>query len=316
MAIDLRSLFDELRVPWKDRGANTSRGNVNICCPFCRDDTGYHMGISEEKDGAYYCFRRPQHAGAHLPIVLTKLGCDRATAVKLVNKHLHKSAGPRAPAAPPKPVAQQLAAWERMIPAIESDRCLDYLYERGFDDPEAVAERYDLRWTGRGKFAGRLLLPIKEGASVVAWTGRALRKDMEPKYLTEKSGREGLVYQPRPHRRLLIVVEGPLDALKLAVAGERTNTSAVALTGKQLSAARLTHLLMDSEEVEEGALALDADTALWEASRMLAELRGAFRLKPFRRAKLPEGYKDPGEMSLSSARQWIQELARASAAAL
>lgn len=84
--IDLRGLFDNLRVPWRDRGANTSRGNVNICCPFCRDDYGYHMTISETREGAYYCYRRPQeHSGGNLVRVLVKLGASRTEAISLIN---------------------------------------------------------------------------------------------------------------------------------------------------------------------------------------------------------------------------------------
>lgn len=307
MAIDLRSLFNELRIPWKDRGANTSRKNVNICCPYCKDDQGWHMGVSEDS-GYYYCFRRPQHAGHHLPFLLIKLGADRSDAVRLYNRHLTSKPTNRE-ALEPKPLTQQLKAWEEFDPGALWNRPMDYLQSRGFDDPDTVAQRYDIRYTQRGAFRNRLLLPILEKGSVVAWTGRALGKDMVPKYLTESSGREGLVYQPRAHRHTLVICEGPLDALKLAVAGERYPVSAVALTGKQLNADRLAHLLDGADEVERVLLCLDADTAIWEASRMLAELVGSFRGREVRRIKLPEDYKDPGELPMDEARAWLRGLA-------
>jgi DNA primase len=270
------------------------------------------MGVGIET-AFYYCFRRPQHAGKNLVALLVKLGADRSEAIRLHNKHLTSKPIDRSEQEV-KPALAQLAAWEAFAPAADYDRPLDYLASRGFDDPEMVANRYDIRYDPKGKdhkgrFRFRVLLPIKERGAVVAWTGRGINKDAMPKYLTESSGREGLVYQPRAHRHTLIICEGPLDALKLAVAGERMPMSAVALTGKQLNDDRLAHLLDGADEVAQVLLCLDQDTAIWEASRMLAELTAAFRGRVVRRIKLPEDFKDPGEMALPQANSWLKGLA-------
>lgn len=309
MDVDWRSLFDAIRVPWRDRGANTSRKNVNICCPFCRDDQGFHMGVAEDGKG-YFCFRRSgEHSGSNFVRLLVRLGQGRLEAIRLLNEY--QSLHQRARAAPiPIPVDKQTKAWENFSPLGESDRQLDYLYSRGFDDPETVAERYDLRFSRAGKWAGRLLLPFRDiDGGLRGWTGRALQKDTQPRYLTQESGVEGLLYIPRAPRALLIAVEGPLDALKLAVAGEPLPIAVAALTGKHLSEPRLwrlRHLMRASTSFR---LCLDADTGFLERQRMLAELRGIANGEPVQRLILPEGYKDAGEMPLTIAAQWLRGIA-------
>jgi DNA primase len=202
----------------------------------------------------------------------------------------------------------QLAAWERFEPAERCAAALDYLYHRGYDEPERVAARYDLRFARLGKWSGRLLLPLSDGEELRSWTGRAWGLD-EPKYLEQKSGLPGLVYSPRPARNTLLLVEGPMDALKLAVAGEDLPVAATALTGKAISPERLWRIVQLAKASQQILLALDSDAALAEAMRLLAELKAALPGKVVRRVKMPEHHKDPGEIPLYLAQQWLFGLA-------
>jgi hypothetical protein len=262
------------------------------------------MGISEEKE-AYFCFRQPAHAGHHFVALLVRLGLDRDEATRLLNQYRLRGAQLAEPEEKPAPAAVA-SAWDRMLPASESPAMMEYLRSRGFDDPHAVAERYDLRYTGRSKHAGRLLIPLHDGQMQTSWTGRAILPDVQPKYKMQEIEAEGLICCPRPPRREMVLVEGPIDALKLAVAGELTNTYPVALTGLHLGGARLWRIA--ALGARRGFLALDSTTGYTIASRMLAELRMAMPDTSWRRAALPADYKDAGELPLAEATDWLRSL--------
>ena len=307
MSVDWRGLFDSIRVPWKDRGKNTSRKNVNICCPFCRDDQGYHLGISEDKP-AYYCFRQPEHASGNLIALLVKMGQPRTEAFRLLNEFSRLRLEPAE--APALPAGHASSAWERFASGEQSNRLLDYIEGRGFADPEQICRRYDIRQTSLGRWALRALLPMRLEGELKSWTGRALRAESIPKYLTHESGLEGLVYMPRPARDLTLLVEGPLDALKLAVAGESMPVSAIALTGKQLNGPRLWNIRQALTGCTRLGLALDAGVSRAVYSRMTSELRAGLPGIEVRAIFLPDDYKDAGEMPIADAQQWLAGLWR------
>lgn len=305
--LDLRAIFDSAKIGWKDRGRNCSSGNVNICCPMCHEDTGFHMSVSEE-DGAFYCFRRPrEHSGRNLPWILRKLGMSASDADLVVSRQGRR----KRPAKPPPPPVVANPAWERFKP-IDADAgaYLSYIASRGFLDPLGVAQRYDLRFARMGKWAGRLLLPLTHDGVTLGWTGRAISKRDELKYLTEAGEHEGLVYLPRAARATLIVSEGPLDALKLAVAGERLPVAAVALTGKALIPERLARIQHAAGNVvRQALLGLDEDTTLGERSRMMAELKLGFRHTPLTTLRMPKPYKDAGAIPQDEAEAFLKGLA-------
>lgn len=311
-ALDVRGLMDSLRVQWRDRGKNTSRGNVNICCPFCKDDYGFHLSISEDRGGVYYCYRRPNdHSGTNPLRLIQRLGATRPDSYTLLNRYMGRVAAETV-AEPPPPLSKVRARWERFDTLTDQhDDVLDYLRSRGFLRPLDVATRYDLRVAAQGKWAQRLLFPLLEDGDIIAWTGRALTSALDPKYYTEMNGRDGLVYMPRVAREVLFTVEGPMDALKGAAASESLPVATAALTGKQLNAQRLGRLRrMAGDTVKRVVMVLDADTRLAERSRMLAELKGAFPRIPVRAQALPTPFKDLGEMGIRDAAAFLQSHAQ------
>lgn len=311
-SIDLRGLFDNIRVDWRDRGANTSRGNVNICCPFCGDDLGFHLTISEERGGLFYCYRRPQeHSGSNFVRVLVRLGLSRTEAVSLINNFLGK-VGELSERPEEIAVSKMEKRWSFFEPAVESDRALDYLEKkRGFSDPERVARAYDLRVAPVGAWAQRLLFPMRNpDGELEGWTGRAFRNDMQPRYFTEHGNREGTIYLPRAGRWCMIACEGPMDALKGAAATEDLPISLVAMTGKQLNLPRLWKLAQACSRSARIYLAVDSDAGIGERSRMLAELRGACPYADLIMfTRIPKPFKDLGEMPEAAASDWLAGLA-------
>lgn len=303
MSVDWPGLFDALRVPWRDRGKNTSRTNTNICCPFCRDDDGYHLGVSNDKE-AFYCFRRPDvHSGNNLVRLLMKLNVSRLEAIRLLNEYQGvQSAKVVAFVAPLSDIAK---AWDRFESAELSANAKLYLAGRGFDNPGATASRYDLRIASLGTWAQRLLLPFMLEGQLRSWTGRALRSHLTPKYLNKETGQQGLIYMPRPARDVVVICEGPLDALKIAAGSESMPVSALALTGKQLNDIRLWNVRQAVGNATTILLCLDSDTSMAETSRMIGELRGGLIGKNVRRIRLPTEEKDPGGIHSLDIQEWL-----------
>lgn len=315
MAIDWRPLLDSIRQPWKDRGPNTSAGNVNVCCPWCNDDRGFHLTISESKE-AFYCYRQPlRHSGTSLIRLLVGLGVSRDESVRLLNRF---SSGKRSAAAPKqskprKADGQAARTWARFIHACEHAGCADYLRLRGYPHPERISLRFDLRCSTEGRWANRLLLPIKSGPDILSWTGRAIRENLTPKYLAEADDSSviPLLYVPDEapfwqSGTRAIIVEGPLDALKLAAVG-KPRVGAIALTGKALNPTKLLRLRILLAECSRVDLLLDNDAGLSEKMSLMNELRGAGIQAPIRRARLPEEFKDAGEMPLEDAALWLEQ---------
>jgi hypothetical protein len=303
MPHDWRSLFSELNVPWADRGPNVGPGNLGIACPWCGDDPSHHLSVSLTKD-AYYCFRDNRHRGVN-PVTLVMAVCDigRDEATRLLNSHLDLT-----DAATVKPVVPEkmLLAWDRFHSATESRKCVNFLYDRGFPNPMSDIVHYDLRFAEEGEWVNRLLMPITVGGKIISWTGRALSGTLTPKYRTQSAPGFPVIYAPDQTKlgKVAIIVEGPLDALKIASASRSFPWLPVALCGKQLNSAKLLEIRWFTSGCEETLVALDSDVKLGEVYEIVAELSGALKT-PVRRISIPEGYKDPGELPHERVMSWL-----------
>ena len=312
MQVDWRGLLSEIRVQWRDRGSNTSRGNVNVPCPYCENDPSFHMGISESRE-AFYCFREPnRHSGSSFIRLLIALGVTRSEAVLLLNRYQRSVS---LETERPKAIISQssiINGWSRFSSAAESSTCLDYLRYRGFPNPVDTALRYDLRFAKEGTWAQRLLIPIVSvDNQIISWTGRSL-KDRTPKYLTLGNAGAMQPYVPSIAQRgksILVIVEGPMDALKGADACRRDREGQsfvfAALAGKQITPTKLLALRALTVNCVGILLALDADVTLAASYSIQAELASAIKLGYIALARLPRGFKDPAEMPAGEIAQWL-----------
>jgi hypothetical protein len=299
--IEWRELLDELNVEWRDKGKNCSRGNINISCPFCGDDPSFHLAISENKD-AYYCYRDPaHHSGSSTSRLLIALGLSHADISFTLNQY-----GDDRPVrvVPKKPASVAASTWTKFGSAADSELCVTYLRDRGFPTPVAISRQYDLRIAGPGKWAQRLLLPIQDDGAIVSWTGRALRPGMEPKYLTETTDAGNFLYLPRSIRETLVVVEGPMDALKIAVATNNLSISAVAILGKGYFN-KLDKIAKLAEGCTRILLALDIDVSISTSYEVVYELASRVSC-PVNNLGIPYGYKDAAELELEEIQEWIR----------
>lgn len=301
-AVDWRGLFTSIGVTWRDRGSNCHRGNVNIPCPWCGNDPSFHLGVSENIE-AYYCYRDTRHAGRSFPHLLHQLGHSRSEGVALLNRFQGRKNIPVQAEARPLTLTTKL--WDMFLPADTMNLILWYLQDRGFTNPSLTVQRYDLRFAMSGKWSRRVLIPFKEGEQVLTWVGRTWEEGRSPRYLMDVEKVAGVVYVPRKPREVIVLCEGPMDALKIAAATEDQDISAIALAGKGLNASKILNLA----RITAGKLVLfcpDADVPVGEVYSIKSQLDAHLDHVHKAVLRLPQDYKDPGEMEMDAIVNWVK----------
>lgn len=195
----------------------------------------------------------------------------------------------------------------------------EHLSRLGFSVEELLAsglikEADQKRGTYYDRFRNRLMFPIKDAAGrTVAFTGRALNKDDQAKYLNspetplfKKS--QILFAMDRAkdairERGFTLLVEGQFDLILMHQIGFK-NT--VALSGTALSPEHIALLKRYSDNL---MLALDADRAGLQASLKNAHeaLRSGMRVKAVR---LPQGF-DPADLAQKTPQDLVRRIKEA-----
>lgn len=168
----------------------------------------------------------------------------------------------------------------------------------------SIKEPYDV-------FRDRIIFPISDvGGEIIAFSGRALAKETEPKYLnspdtvlwTKSETLYGLDKAKEKIRRkdYAILVEGQMDLLLSHQVGI---DNAVASSGTAFTAAHLARLKRLSKRI---ILAFDGDSAGEVASEKASSLALALGLE-VKVAKLPTG-RDPADVAHKSPEDWKEIL--------
>lgn len=281
--IDLRSLFSKHRVPWTDVGPNTSRGNISIPCPLCRNDPSFHMAVSEDGKG-WYCWRNSRHHGGSLHYLfhLLHIPTDILPQQRGASEYVEQP-------------GLDISAWAGFDSAAFAQEPIDYLEYRGFSSPANVCAKFGLRYAPIGKWAGRLIVPL-----TIGWTARAIYPNIEPRYLSH-TDETGIFASGRVSD--VILVEGPLDALRLASLTQQYTV--IATLGKRMSPALLHHLIaLGTQSIH---LIPDADVPSHEYLFFLRYLGSFLPHAHIRRVPIPKGYKDCCEMSEERTYEFLRE---------
>ena len=309
MQIDWRGLLDSLSIEWIDRGKNTSSGNINIKCPWCLDDPSKHMAIALMKE-AYYCYRAPnQHSGKNFFWLLSRFGIrDQEEARRLLRRFQRAGDAPIVTRLPTD-LQQQRTAWSRFENAGNSQEALDYLAGRGFPLPRLLCEQFDLRYAKNGEWARRLLIPLHLNGDIVSWTARDMTGRYEQKYLMNAVA-EAALYTPdiiKPKPAIAVIVEGPMDALRIAQGTRDARVISIALCGKFLSAEKLLQIRKACETCSSILVTLDADAPMSACYQAVASIQSATKVEHVGRAKLPMGVKDPGDLPSDGVLKWVNK---------
>lgn len=330
--IDWRGLLDEHRIPYIERGANVKRGEVNIRCPFCGSaDPSQHMGLNLDT-GWYSCWRnRRAHSGKsplrllmallHVPYwqarQIAGLGEDfidpdgfTALAARILGRVKAEEGK--------TPSADRFLAFPRDFDPLLGRRCRrhhEYLESRGFDFIDDLAEDYDLRFASTGEWRDRVIIPYKIDRQLVAWTGRAIAK-ASIRY--RDLDREECLVIPKETLfnydciakggKALVIVEGPLDALKIDFYGAEVGVRAVALSTNSVSDEQAYMLEEAEDQFENKLVMMDMASGLGLGDSMRLRQELAF-IRDIQIARVPFDLKDAGEMSPKQATRWTEQIA-------
>ena len=326
---DWRLLFDKHFVPYIERGANVKRGEINIRCPFCGTaDPSYHMGINLAS-GWYSCWRHKQgHSGkspVRLLMRLLHISYKAARELAGLGEAYIEPDGFDALAArimgrtgtieTPAEKTLTLRLDQHFLPITDEPltrRWHDYLYNRYFDEVEELSLQYDLL---ADRKSARVIIPYYLEDRLIAWTGRAigpaairyldLPRDecvvymKETLYLFDEANEGG---------KLLVVVEGQIDALKIDFYGAPFGVHAVALATNSINPEQIYMLEELAEKYPQVIVMLDNKSSFGYVDSMrlkqeLVTLRTHLII-----AETPFGRNDPGELRPNEVREWAKSI--------
>lgn len=317
-------------IPYIEKGPNVKRGAINIKCPFCGSaDPSYHMGLQLE-NGWWACWRnRTQHSGkSPVRLIMKLLGVPYWLARKTAglgdedadpegfDAAAARLLGRGASTARPEEVRREFLQHGRhsvpITDRVSTRRAWDYLWDRGFDDCDLapLVKSYDLRTAWEGIFANRIILPYYLDGQLVTWTARAIGPS-EIRY--KDLSREYSLVPPKETLfnhdcvidggRVLVIQEGPFDALKIDFYGREFGVRSVALSTNSVSDEQAAMLSAADGQFDLKLVMMDNATSLGFVDSMRLKQQLGF-LHNVRAVKVPFGAKDGGELLSRQVREW------------
>jgi hypothetical protein len=332
-------VLDEHRVRYVTSGANVKRGEINLRCPWCGSaDPSHHLGINLET-GYYACWRnRAAHSGkSPLRLLMKLLGVSYAEARKIAGlgddyvdpegfdaaaaRWMRRTGSDARPAQVPRRTLQLDPRFDHISPRGRTRRFWDYLRGRGFSGASALGEDVDLLCSLYGLRAGshdqwrdRVVIPYYEDGELVTWTGRAIGPATH-RYM-DLPVDESIVPAKETlfnHDAMLgggaalVVVEGPVDALKVDFYGRPWGVRAVGLSTNSVSDEQAFLLADGARHFGRTLVMMDNASALGLADSMRMRQQLAF-LPRVEIVGVPCGRKDAGELTPREATEWAKAL--------
>lgn len=329
--IDWPRVLSARGVEYVERGPNVKRGHINVKCPFCgQADPSHHLGINLE-NGYWGCWRNSEHRGKspvrllvallRLPVyeVRALLGYSSGpdlSAFASVRERLMKG-GAQHDDTSTRPDRIELPVHARIITRhlMQCAPFYDYLqHERSFGDSTGhIVLRYSLHACWRGTFKQRVLFPYMYRSRLVTWTGRAITdatlryRDLEQSESVLHKDEVLFNYDHAAQGgRILIVVEGPMDTVKLDYGGRWSQAHAVGLSTNNMTIAQMDLLAELASAYDKVYIGLDQPTefARLDSVRMVSQLSAVVKAEP-----LPYfPYKDFGEAPMPVIEEFVRSL--------
>ncbi len=254
--------------------------------------------------GAWSCWRDATHKGAKPDwLIATLLGVSKAQGQLIGQAYGRASPADFDAAAAIKSAPEGAAVDLDQFMPIQHGKLTHkfwlYLKNRGFDDPDAVIQQYNLKACLSGRWSGRLIIPVNH----VGWQGRALRTTKDtPRYLTSHEDVKKTLFNMGCNGLVLFVCEGPLDAIKIDFYGQNYGARATCLFGSVPTIEQI-HLLREmATGYTRVVLLLDNDTAGQAASFQLTDW-----VRNIEIGSMPDGVSDPGSMSGDQVRRMVDD---------
>ena len=179
--MNLKEFLTDYGVRFWTSGNNVQKGNINITCVFCNDQSN-HLGINK-KNLKVRCWKCGRHYIGTL--VSQIVGCSLKEAKEIIKTidgggdNLEKEDA--SPIDRPNRVILPPEA-SKDFPALH----INYLRKRGFN-PRKIIKKYDLySCYTYGKFKFRIIIPIYKNGRMVAYTSRDVTNDSKLRYKNAK----------------------------------------------------------------------------------------------------------------------------------
>lgn len=271
---------------------HTRPGWVQMECPFCVGNPGYHLGFSTEA-GVWNCWR----CGSKRlwDVLVALLGGNAQEA----SRALREYKGRPEPRLQRRKRAQELEIPSGLQPLTK--RARRYLQERKFD-PDLIASMWEVQSTSNiGRLRYRIFVPIIVEGHMVSWMCRDVTGKSGVKYLAQAedkeiiSNKETLYGMDQAGGTTCVVVEGVTDVWRLGPGA--VATFGIKYTPKQVSTLiknfRNFHILFDPDNQ-----AVKQASAL---GRTLSMLGGKVKLWHLNTC-------DPGDLPQSAANDLMREV--------
>lgn len=331
MAFDFEYFCQQNRIDYITHGVNVKSGEINICCPFCAEtsnpDPSYHCGVDLDRS-MFSCWRNSSHRGKKLHrLIMKMLRCSYVRAQEILGlpvwttpPSLFKAfdgdfealfeteSEVKVELTFPKEFQSLGTGWKSEQPFV------DYLVGRDFSksDIKKLGQQYQLKWAVRGDFRNRLIFPNYCDDALVNWSARSIvNNPVKYRALSENEGAvvsikksvyqwDSLIAEPE---RVAVVVEGPIDALKLDYFGRKFGFRATCLFGKQPSFEQQSFIISLADVYDVVLLWLD-DDAQDMAEQLVSRCEG---LADLIIATVDVGIHDAGELTWRELRKWCKQ---------
>lgn len=330
---DWTKFLHENGIEYVERGANVGRGEINIRCAFCGTaDPSFHMGLNTTS-GFWACWRNSEHRGKSPLRLLVKLlnipywkarqlaGLDKdyvdpegfdALAAKLMRaieaerpeqiqrRHLTL------------PLDFQLALdWgssRRHFAYLRDQRLFGSYTREVVGDYLLVMQKY-------GDMSDRIIFPYVVEDDLVTWTGRAIGH--HPIRYKDLPIDQSIIPPKRTlynhdvvisGGKILCVVEGPVDTVKMDYAGKPHQVRAVGLSTNSMSDDQIYLLGEAASQFERVVFLMDnkkSGLGAVDSMRLKQKVAGIRNAKV---KSIPDQFKDCGEMLVPEAEDFALQL--------
>jgi hypothetical protein len=308
MSFDWIEFLERYGVEYTTSGPNVARGHVSIKCIYCRDDPSMHLTIALSGAG-WRCYRNHDHRGkSPLRLIQALARCDYDQAQKIAYGTTYIPTGflerVRAPAIEKRIVDLKMPEEFYVIKDLPSAKpYISYLVNRGFERSRILkfTDLYGMRYCTHGSFQGRIVFPVESQKKLMSWTGRAISRHATQRYRAldvETSGvpiSDFLLWYDdllRGDASSIYLCEGPFDALKVRELGRGKGIISTCFFTRQPSIKQIDLLHEILPRYRNRFLLLDRD-AISTSIRVMQQLSQLGVVIK----KLPDGVKDPGELS-------------------
>lgn len=309
--IDILKLYRDFNIEYRETGHKHCRpGWVQIECPLCDGNAGYHLGYCLDIDnkfaGGFVCWRCGGHSSFQVLRAILKPPADVKEIIKTYRVSGHAGPSVHAEVRVVKSAFKYPSATTALQPQHKK-----YLINRNFD-PDYIEQEWGVLGTGPistlsyriGKdkkvldYRNRLIIPIEWQGRVVSFQGRAITSRSKMKYLACPEEREvinlkTIIYGKTDWKRCL-VVEGVTDVWRLGF-------GAVSLFGIKYTLQQIRVL----SKFEEVFLMFDPES---QAQVQAKKIQAALNFRGVKVELLNFLETDPGDMKQDDADHLMSEL--------